>query len=247
MTIFPIPLPLCPPSVLAVSLTSSPGGSPCPEDLSPCAPSSRPASCALRVGQAYSAAQPHAGDWDPAAACNRLFSPRLRFVLMLQLSGNLAVFPLAADDGDGGGGGGFRPERRPVWASGTFGAGAGLSTSLALDGAGGWAVVYLGRVLYDSTQYGVSYPEHGGAGRAPYSLVVGDDDGVVRLVNAEGGVAWASVEVAAAPVGQPRVPPALELPPSPALVDPGEEAGERGWYVCQALESMSNLRVSFGV
>ncbi len=144
--------------------------------------------------------------------CDRIYSPSLRYSLA-PANGSLVVYDSLAVPGSDGvvwraPGDGFYPPDAYF-----------LSTFLTVTNTGTWRlpVRYLSEsVLTTATptslEYGTSYPEYAGVANQPYSLQVGDD-GVVRLYNRAGRIAWSAVHLSPP---APRPPPRPVASPGPA-------------------------------
>lgn len=154
------------PVMLAVEISS---------DATPCSASGTlcSASMAPSCGLYYTG--------DPDSQCSRLYSPSLKYVLVLQRTANLALYQHDPVTGQLG---------QEVWATNTN---AGVAVSLTV-GYGSWRIFALAvpwpKSIY-SDEYGTEYSSEGGSELWPFKMQVGDD-GMVRVVNREGRVAWVS-------------------------------------------------------
>lgn len=137
------------------------------------------------------------------SACNRLYSPSLDFYLELQIDGNLVLYREEHSSEGNNNAHANQQLQLPassavrVWGTNLSEGFSGViwtPLSFALDLEGTWHVEALYGSLYYTTgswSVGVSYSANAGYMNAPYRLLVGDD-GVVRLVNKDGGEAWVS-------------------------------------------------------
>lgn len=189
----------------AVKLISSPLPWVCPDDPND---SPRPP-CSANPTM-----QPSCGLYPSLSSppCDRIYSPNLRYSLA-PANGSLVVYDSLAVPGSDGivwraPGDGFYPPDAYF-----------LRTFLTVTNTGTWRlpVQYLSDSLLTtatptSLEFGTTYPEHAGVANQPYSLQVGDD-GVVRLYNRAGRIAWSALHLSPP---APRPPPRPVASPGPA-------------------------------
>ncbi|KAG2491137.1 hypothetical protein HYH03_010580 [Edaphochlamys debaryana] len=114
--------------------------------------------------------------------CGALFSADRRYVLALQPNGELGVFRTDTP-------------RTTAWLAGSGGLGAPRYLRLLEDGSWELGLKPPGSsgsfITFTSAAVGTSVPGAMGAARGPFSMRLGTD-GVLKVVNAAGGTAWAS-------------------------------------------------------
>ncbi len=158
---------------------------------------------------------------DSPYLCDRIFSPSMRYALVLERDSDLAVYDYGTEAGDSW------TLVSAIVTGALFG--RAQEHQLTLDAEGNWYINYsaLGRDV-SSSIYGISMGEYRGSDKAPFRLTLGDD-GIVRLLNREDQVAWLSSLPAPpqpppSPPSPPPSPPATPAPPGERHA-PGRLAG----------------------
>lgn len=162
--------------------------------------------------------------------CDRLYSPSLNYALVLHPDANLVLYkhdPVTGQLGE------------EVWATGDH---YGTSARLTLYTDPMWVIDAINEdgemdYFFSSNRNGIEYDNVLVQDNAPYILVVGDD-GVVRMLNSDGQVAWASKDVSTplviapppsygpygpyGPYGHGSYPPLYGYPPAyaPPIISP---------------------------
>ncbi|KAG2489240.1 hypothetical protein HYH03_012261 [Edaphochlamys debaryana] len=142
--------------------------------------------------------------------CNQLWSPLRRFYLGLEADGNLVLYRV--DNAATG-------AKTVFWSTLTAVQGA-AGFAFLLQANGTWALwgssVWAGLGVFKRSSdpvpgigLSITYPDHVGQSKGPFSFLV-LDNGRMELRNGAGGVAWANYRVPSPP--RPPVPP---KPPSP--------------------------------